>query len=448
MAMNANVDDAAVATMRRPLMELVPGGCHTYSKGPDQFPTNAPETIVRGAGARVLGIDERWYIDWAMGLTSVSLGHAHPEVNDALARSLADGVNFTRPAELERVAAGRFLELFGGDMVKFCKNGSTATTAAVKLARAYTGRTRVAIPAEHPFFSYDDWFVGTTATDLGIPEEHKRLTHTFHYNDVESLAQLLEAHRGEFACVMMEPVKFSPPAPGFLQGVRELCDQHGVVLVLDEMVSGLKWALRGGQEYFGVTPDLSTWGKGLANGFSVCALSGKREIMELGGSLEQGPRVFLISTTHGAESTGLAAMLATVEIILRDDVIAANWRAGAALQKRLRECIQAHGLAEHLKVDGYPCLFVVGWSGLPEINAFEWKTLLQQELIAERILFTGMLYPTPSHTPEICDETVEAFDIALARVASAWRTGSVSGFLRGPVTRPVFRKSQEALTSG
>lgn len=429
------------------LLDLIPGGAHTYSKGPDQFPHNAPATILKGAGCRVLGSDGRWYLDWGMGLTSVSLGHAHPEVCDAVVEEIRKGVNFIRPAELERSAAERFLQVFGGDMVKFCKNGSVATTAAVKLARAHTGKRLVAVPREHPFFSYDDWFIGTTAADAGIPAEHKALTLRFGYNDLDSLRVLFDRHGADIACVMLEPVKFDAPAPGFLQGIRELCDRHGAVLVLDETVSGLKWAMRGGAEYFGVRPDLSVWGKGLANGFSACALSGDRAIMALGGSNPTGPRVFLVSTTHGAESSALAAMLATLHVFERDDVIAGNWQRGARLKAGIEAVIARHGLTGRFFIEGYPCLLLFGWKGVNEVDALAWKTLVMQELVKEGVLSQGVMYPTPSHDDAVIDATIAAFDSVLQRVARVHGHGGLNGALLGPAIRPVFRPFQECLKS-
>lgn len=429
------------------LLDLIPGGGHTYSKGPDQFPANAPSTILRGEGPRVLGNDERWYIDWGMGLTSVALGHANVEVCDAVNEEIRRGVNFIRPAELERTAATRFLEVFGGDMVKFCKNGSVATTAAVKLARAYTGKKLVAIPREHPFFSYDDWFIGTTAADAGIPDENKSLTLRFAYNDLESLRALFEKHGADIACVMLEPVKFDAPARGFLEGIRELCDRYGAVYVLDETVSGLKWAMRGGQEYFKVEPDLSVWGKGLANGFSACALSGKRAIMSLGGSNASGRRVFLVSTTHGAESSALAAMLKTLEIFERDAVIAGNWRRGERLIAGIRAAIARHGLTGKATIIGYPCLPLFGWAGAGEVDSLQWKTLLMQELVREGVMTQGTMLLTPAHDDTIVDATIAAFDAAYARVAVAVASGSVQGHLVGPAIKPVFRTFQECVKS-
>lgn len=433
----------------RELIDLIPGGCHTYSKGPDQFPLNAPGTILRGRGARVEGCDHRWYIDWGMGLTSVALGHGHPEVCAAVSDAILDGVNYIRPAELERAAAIQFLETVArpDHMVKFCKNGSVATTAAVKLARGYTGRTLVAVPAEHPFFSYDDWFIGSTPADLGIPDTTKAESRIFRYNDLASLERIFEQDGANLACVMLEPVKFDEPVPGFLEGVRDLCTKNGTILVLDETVSGLKWRLRGAQEYFNIEPDLSVWGKGLASGFSACALSGPRWLMELGGSRARGRRMFLVSTTHGAESASLAAMMKTLEIFVRDNVIADNWTRGARLKAGITQHIATHGLESCLAVIGYPCLLLTVWRGIPEARAAEWRTLLMQELVERGVLTQGMMYPTPAHDNQVIDETLAAYDGALAVVAQAWKTGSTKDFLRGPAAKPVFRKYAECVKS-
>jgi glutamate-1-semialdehyde 2,1-aminomutase len=384
-----------------------------------------------------------------MGLTSVALGHGHPEVCAAVSDAIVDGVNFIRPAELERAAAIQFLETVAepDHMVKFCKNGSVATTAAVKLARGSTGRTLVAVPAEHPFFSYDDWFIGSTPASLGIPEATRAESRLFRYNDLASLERIVEREGDDLACVMLEPVKFDEPVPGFLEGVRELCTRNGTVLVLDETVSGLKWAMKGAQQYFGITPDLSVWGKGLASGFSACALSGPRELMSLGGSRERGARMFLVSTTHGAESSSLAAMMKTLEIFVRDNVIEGNWTRGARLKSGIAERITRHGLDGPLTVLGYPCLLLTAWRGMPEARAAEWRTLLMQELAARGVLTQGMLYPTPAHDDGVIDETLAAFDGALGVVSEAWRSGSVRPHLRGPAAKPVFRRYAECVKS-
>lgn len=423
--------------------DLIPGGAHTYSKGDDQFPLNAPAAIARGKGARVWDLDGNEFIDCSMGLTSVCIGHGYEPVAQAVADAAFAGTNFQRPAAIELDAAKVFLDTVqSGDMVKFAKNGSTVTTAAVKLARAYTGRNRVAVAREHNFFSYDDWFIITTPSTLGIPQEVKRMTATFSYNDFASVEALFADRNHDIACLMMEPVKFDPPTNDFLQKVAGLCRDRGVVLVLDEMISGFKWSLKGAHDYFGVQADLTTWGKGIANGFSACALTGRAEIMELGGIRAEGrEKLFLVSTTHGAETTGLAAMIATIGEFRKHDMIASNWERGATLKARLEQTVERHGLGRHLQWLGYPCLFLLNClngAGAPD-HAF--RTLMMQEMIARGVLFQGMLYTTWSHRETELDQIVAAFDASCAVYRRAVDAGSTAGLLVGPPAKPVFRKT-------
>jgi glutamate-1-semialdehyde 2,1-aminomutase len=421
--------------------KVIPGGAHTYSKGRDQFPLESPSGIVRGKGARVWDSDGNCLVDWSMGLTSVSLGHAHPSVNRAVAEVLELGVNFQRPAALELEAARAFLDFSGTDMVKFAKHGSVVTTAAVKLARGFTGRAKVAVPREHPFFSFDDWFIGTTAADFGIPEELKQFSLQFSYNDIESLDALFRQHPDEIACVMLEPTKFDAPQDDFLHKVRELCTKNGAVLVLDEMVSGLKFAVPSAAKYFDVEADIYTYGKGISNGFSCTALAGRGDIMRLGGlDLEGTRKLFLLSTTHGAESTGLAAMMETVRLFRNGSIIEANWAAGESLRSRLNAVISRHGLDRSLRIFGYPCMMALetlGPDGKPDM-AF--RTLFLQEMCAWGILFQGLMILTPSHGAQEVDDTVLAFDRACAVYSQALNQGSVEGFLIGPAVKPVFRR--------
>ena len=421
--------------------KVIPGGAHTYSKGRDQFPQEAPNGIVRGKGARLWDADGNCLVDWSMGLTSVSLGHAHPEVNRAVADVLEIGMNFQRPAQLELEAAEALLSLTGTDMVKFAKHGSVVNTAAVKLARGFTRRAKVAVPKEHPFFSFDDWFIGATLADFGVPDELKRFTLTFSYGDIESLAALFKAHKDEIACVMLEPVKFDAPPPGFLDEVRALCKREGAVLVLDEMVTGLKFGVPGASSWLKAEADIYTYGKGIANGFASCALTGRGDIMRLGGLEPEGARkLFLLSTTHGAESTGLAAMIRTLALFRDGAIVKASWATGEALRGRLDAVIARHGLGAHLKVIGFPCfmaLDALGPEGKPDA-AF--RTLFLQEMIARGVLFQGLFVPTPSHGPAELDDTVAAWEDACEVYRAALDAGGVAGLLVGPAVKPVFRK--------
>jgi glutamate-1-semialdehyde 2,1-aminomutase len=425
------------------VQNLIPGGAHTYSKGDDQFPVNAPGAITHGIGAHVWDVDGNEFIDCSMGLTSVCIGHGYEPVVKAVCEAAYKGTNFMRPAALELQSAKMFLETVqSGDMVKFGKNGSTVTTAAVKLARAYTGRNRVAIAREHNFFSYDDWFIITTPCDRGIPSKVREMTAAFSYNNYESVEALLANDDHDIACLMMEPVKFDSPKDDFLHKVAALCKDRGVLLIIDEMITGFKWSLRGAQDYYGIVPDMSTWGKGIANGFSACALTGRADIMELGGIRREGDdKLFLISTTHGAESTGLAAMNATIEAFRQHNMIDSNWARGAQIKNKLNQIIFKHNLEKFLEIIGYDCLFALvcrNPSGIPD-DAY--RTLMMQEMIARGVLFQGLFYPTWSHQQPEIDLISIAFDGACEVYNKAITSASCEGLLIGRPAKPVFRKT-------
>ena len=296
--------------------DLIPGGAHTYAKGDDQYPDGMAPVIERGAGCRVWDIDGNEYVEFGSGLRSNLLGHGFEPVVRAVRGWLEDGVNFVRPHRIELEAAERLIELIpSAEMVKFGLNGSDATTAAVRLARAYTGREMVAVCRDQPFFSTDDWFIVTTPMSAGIPEATRRLTVQFSYNDLADLARLFDAYPGQIAAVVMEAETVQPPAPGYFDGLRRLCDRNGALLILDEMITGFRWHERGAQFVHGIEPDLCTFGKGIANGFPVSALAGRRDVMRLGGFVDDADRVFLLSQTAGAQPWALAAMLAVIDTL-------------------------------------------------------------------------------------------------------------------------------------
>ncbi len=424
------------------LRDLIPGGAHTYSKGDDQWPSIAPKCIERGKGCYVWDADGNQFIDWSMGLTAVCLGHAHEEINQAACEAMSLGHNFQRPSVMEAIAAERFLAFLGdrGEMVKFSKNGSTVTTSAVKLSRAFTGRDKVAICAEHPFFSYDDWFIGSTKLPAGIPNSSRNLTVKFSYNKIETLKKIFEENKDEVACVILEPVKFEQPKPGFLQGVADLCKQYGAILIWDEMVTGFKWGAKGAAAYYGVQGDLYTWGKGMANGHSVCALTGRRDIMELGGIDHDKPRVFLSSTTHGAEIPQLAAMIKTLDIYEeKPEIFDKNWKNGAALLNTLNQKVLDIGLAEHIEFVGETLFFAlnVKKGGIHKINVA--RTFLLQELVKTGQLFQGLFYITPAHDKNVFDKTVSAWAEVLPKFKKFVESGTRDQLVGEP-TKPVFRK--------
>lgn len=434
---------------RNEIHGLIPGGAHTYSKGDDQFPLLSPAAITHGKGAYVWDVDDNMYLDCSMGLTSVSLGHAYEPVLDAVRVELEKGVNFQRPSVLEKVTAENFLSLVPQhDMIKFAKNGSIVTTAAVKLARAYTGKKLVAFPWDHPFYSYDDWFIGTTTCNKGVPNEFSGLSVTFKSCDIDSLKELFEKYPGQIACVITEPEKSqcgngctcrNNPAI-FLKEAIELTHVNGALFIIDEMVSGFKTAFPGATTKYDLKPDMVTWGKGIANGFSFCALTGTKKIMELGGINNIGnEKVFLISTTHGGETHTMAAANATIDAFKKENVIEHNQKIGDALIQGCNHAIISAGLS-HL-VDIVPCNWLVTFNFRDNNGniCLTMRTLVLQEMIKRGVLFQGAFVPCYSHTFDDVNYFVNAFSETL-EVIKQIDDKTILTLLKGAPIKPVFRK--------
>lgn len=442
------------------LHRVIPGGAHTYSRGDDQYPANAPEILVSGKGCRVTTADGRTLLDYGMGLRAVTLGYADERINRAAIRGMELGVNLTRASVIELEAAEKIVSLIdGADMVKFAKNGSNVTTAAAKVARAFTGRPLICVPRQHPFFSFDDWFIGATALKRGIPEVHHATTLLFDYGDLASLQKLFAEHPGQIAGVMLEPAttvgpcdaapgydRLHPPTravaawPGnFLRQVQDLCRREGALFILDEMITGFRWDLRGAQKLFGVQPDLSTFGKGMANGFAVAALVGRREVMEVGAINKPGQeRTFLVSTTHGGEMASLAAFLETVAVYEEKDVVGHLWAFGAKLMTGLEQVARDAGVAQAFQLQGSAISMnyvTFDGDGQPSLPL---RTLFSQEMIRNGVLMPWIAQSF-SHGESELQQTLEAARKALAVVAQAL-DGGVERFLQGPVIKPVFRQ--------
>jgi glutamate-1-semialdehyde 2,1-aminomutase len=440
---------------------VIPGGAHTYSRGDDQYPLNAPQILEGGKGAKVWTPEGHQFLDYGMALRAVSIGYAEPEINAAAIKGLEFGNSLTRASLIELEAAERLVSMIDSvDMVKFTKNGSTATSAAVKLARAYTGRDLVARCAQHPFFSFDDWFIGSTPITKGIPAQTIEQTKTFAYNDIASLEMLIAEYPMQIACVILEPAAIECPAsqtettgccgqvqctrhvgkkPNYLQQVEALCKKHGIVFILDETITGFRWDMKGAQHTYSVKPDLCTFGKAMANGFSVAAVAGRREIMELGGINRLGAeRLFLLSTTHGAEMSGLAAFLATMDFMEHNDVVSHLWRFGASIIEAINSEAARQGISKHFYAAGpvvNPYYATVKEDGSPWLDL---RTLFSQEMIKQGILMPWLAF-SYRHGPNELAKTQDALKQALYVCARAIDEG-IDKYLIGPAIKPVFRK--------
>jgi glutamate-1-semialdehyde 2,1-aminomutase len=440
------------------LHNLIPGGAHTYSRGDDQFPSNTPSIFVRGEGAYIFDLKDEAYLDYGMGLRSVNIGYGNREIADAAYSEIINGNNLTRASITELKAAELFVDIIpSAEMVKFAKHGSTVTTAAIKLARAFTGRKFIAVPIEQPFFSFDDWFIGSTVIKLGTLEEASNYTLKFNYNNIDSLKKLFLEYPNQIAAVMLEPATTQSPCTSkcthekntckgcshiennFLHQVRELTKQNGALMILDEMITGFRWNLKGAQSKYNIVPDLCTFGKAMANGFAVAALGGKREVMKLGGiEVEGSERIFLTSTTHGAEMSALGAFIKTVEIIKRDNVIEHYWNYGKKLMDGMNEIAKDLGINNEFYIEGFPCSPTYVTKDCLGNISLPFRTLFAQEMVKSKILmpYIAISY---AHKDLELERTLEAVTKALVVYKNALENG-IEKHLESDVIKPVFRK--------
>jgi len=361
-------------------------------------------------------------------------------VDQAAIKEIKNGNNLTRASLIELKAAEVITELIpSADMVKFTKNGSTATSAAIKIARAFTGKKYIARCSNHPFFSYDDWFIGDTPMSGGIPNEISSLTLNFAYNNLDSLRRIFKKYPNNDACIILQPAVSDSPEDNFLNKAMDICHQNGALFILDEMITGFRWHLNGAESYYNIKPDLSTFGKGMANGFSVAALTGKREIMNLGGIKEIGKeRVFLVSTTHGAEMCSLGAFVKTVECYKELNVVDHLWDYGRKMIDGMNNIAQELGLENHFIAKGYSCspeYYTMDNSGK---NSLEFRTLFSQEMIKNGILIPWIAL-SYSHSEIELEHTMDATRKSLQIYIQALDKG-LEKYLVGGSIKPVFRK--------
>lgn len=417
----------------------IPAGAHTYSRADDGYPLNAPPILEKGRGTYVWDLEGNRYLDYGMALRAVTVGYDYERISNAAIKQIHNGNNLTRASKIEIEAARDLCDLIPWvDMVKFAKNGSTVTSAAIKLARAYTGKKYIARCLQHPFFSYDDWFIGDTVMDAGIPQEYKSLTLNFNFNDLDSAELLFKQYPNQIAAIILEPASTEEPKDDFLDKLKELCHKNGAVFILDEMITGFRWHLQGASAYYGVEPDLVTFGKGMANGFSVAALGGKKEIMDLGGLFSDRERVFLISTTHGAEMCGLGAFVETLKVYRELDVIKRIWQSGRMLVEGANTIAKELGIGDYFEFIGVPCSpnFITKDKSGEVSLAF--RTLFVQEMIKQGVLMPWVAI-SYSHGDDEINTTLDAIKKSLIIYSQALE-GGIGKFLEGRPIKPVFRK--------
>jgi len=399
------------------------------------MPGSSPMYIERGEGARLYDVDGNEYLDFICALGPITLGYNYPAVNEAITEQLKRGIIFSTQAPVECELAEKLEKLIPcAEMVKFVKNGSDATTAAIRLARAYTGRERVAKCGYH---GMQDWSIGASENNKGVPKAVCELTKNFVYNDIASLEALLSEHPGEYAAVIMEPIQGSGTTKEYLRAVVDTAHRHGAVAIFDEVVSGFRYAIGGASEYYGVTPDLAAYGKGCANGMPLSFVAGKKDIVKL----IETEGVF-ISMTFGGDALSLAAALATVKEMEEKDVIAHAWRLGTMMLEGLKERVERHGIGKAVSVSGLSPHCGVAFSDVGSLNYLDINTIYTSVMLERGILCQAINNISYSHTEEDIKIYLDAADAAFALIGEAIGKDSVSGILpEGARVNPVFKRN-------
>jgi len=414
--------------------ELIPGAAQTGSKSPSKFVRGvAPTHLERGAGSHVWDVDGNEYIDYAMALGPVVLGHDYPEVTDAVKSQLRDGTMFTMPHPLQVDVAELITDTVPcAEMVRFGKNGNDVTTLAARLARAYTSRDIIATQGYH---GWTDVFMSDTGMSKGIPDAVEGYTEGFDYNDIGSLERIFEEHPDNVAAIVTTAVNSEEPEDDFVQQMREIADREGAVLVFDEILTGFRFALGGAQQYFDVTPDLACFAKGMANGFPISALAGKREIMEV---LEDDE--FFYSMTYAGETASLAAAKATITIQREEDVHDHIARQGAKVHDGYNEVAAELGLENVTHCHGYPYRSVVNFDENEGVPGRIAKSLVMQECMKRGVLFSGIHLVSYSHSDEDITRTLDVYRAALSELANAYEQGDIRNRLKGEPVGATLRE--------
>ncbi|KHT52254.1 aminotransferase class III-fold pyridoxal phosphate-dependent enzyme [Vibrio sinaloensis] len=412
-------------------VKAIPLGSQTFSKSVTQFPHGVSPYFAQNAkGAELWDVDGNHYVDFINGLLSVSIGYADNEVNRAVKEQIDKGVTFSLSHELEVEVAEKLIKLVPcAEMVRFGKNGTDSTSAAIRLARAYTKKDMVLVCGYH---GWQDWYIGSTTRNLGVPEVTQSLTKVFKYNDVDSFDELVKQFKGQIAAVIMEPMNIEYPKQGFLEHIREVTAEEGIVLVFDETITGCRFSKGGAQELFDVTPDLATFGKGIGNGFPLSAVMGKQKIMQLMEDI-------FYSGTFAGETSSLAAASVVLDKVMNADVCGHLERLGTELKDQLNKLIARYNLADVVDCVGHPSWSFIVFKGADNITPFEMKTLYMQEMFKSGILTLGTHNLSFSHNAVHIAQLLKSYEQFFELLKECIAKQTVENVLDCEVLVPLFK---------
>jgi glutamate-1-semialdehyde 2,1-aminomutase len=411
-------------------LKTIPLGAQTFSKSITQYPYGvSPLFVTRGKGSHVWDIDGNEYIDYVNALAAIIIGYVDETINESVRQHLDKGVTFSLSHPIEAEVAEIMVDMIPcAEKVRFGKNGTDATSAAIRLARAYTKRDHVLVCGYH---GWQDWYIGSTSRDLGVPEKVKSLTHTFQYNDIESLEKQLEEFSGHVAAVIMEPMNIAWPKEDFLKEVKKLAHDHGSLLIFDETITGFRFAKGGAQEFFGVTPDLATFGKSLGNGFPISAVVGRADIMDYMVDI-------FFSSTFGGETISLVAAKTVLKTICEKDVIKQIYKTGESILTGIQDLICKYSASDLFDISGHPSWSFLTIKDMKPYKQWEIKTLFLQEMFKRGILTLGTHNICYQHTQEDIETLLNAYDEIIPFLLDVVKAEALFEYLDAEPIEPLF----------
>lgn len=414
--------------------KVTPLGAQTYSKSYRYFcQGKSPYFIERGEGSKVWDVDGNEYIDFICALGPITIGYNDERVNNAIKNQLEKGIVFSQPSPNSVELAEKLVNIIPcAEMVRFVKNGSDATTACVKLARAYTNKSIVFACGYH---GMQDWYIGATENNRGVPSEVGSLTKMFKYNDISSLEKLFDEYKDSVAAVILEPFQEDGPNDNFLEKVKKLADENNAILIFDEVKSGFWFALGGASEYFGVTPDMASFGKGMANGMPISVVAGKKDIMELIGT-----KGVFVSTTFGGESLSIAAALETIKILEEKGTYEHIWKMGNYMIDGLKLLVEKYELEEVVHVKGMAPYCGVDFYNFGDLDYLDFLTVYQHRMIEKGILTLGINNINLSHTEIEIKKYIEASEEAFKDIKLAINNGNIRDIVNCEKIKPIFKR--------
>ena len=410
-------------------LKSIPLGSQTFSKSLTQYPKGvSPFFIEQGKGSKVWDVDGNEYIDFVNSLAAVTLGYCDKDVDKAVQAQMQNGVIFSLPHTLEIEVAEKLIEIIPcAEKVRFSKNGTDATTASIRIARAYTNKDHIAVCGYH---GWQDWYIGSTTRDLGVPKSVKDLTHKFEYNNIESLEKIFQEH--ELSCVIMEPMNIEYPKDNFLEEVKKLAHKNNALLIFDETITGFRYSLGGAQELFNVIPDLATFGKGMANGFPLSAVVGSNEVM-------QRVEDIFFSGTFGGETLSLAAANEIIDKYEQEQVTEYFSEIGTYLLDQLNQLIEKRNLKDIFWTSGHPSWSFLHIKEQKKYNSFEIKTYFLQEMFKRGILTLGSHNINFSHTKKDINQLLKVYTEVLPMIEQSIKNQTLLENIQGDILQPLFK---------